>query len=287
VEQLTKNIFIETQIRGCNHGFVKTTDGLVLLDTPHKPSDSLKWKAELEKHGPVRYIINTEPHGDHWTGNSFFDAPVVAHFGVRQRILDTKLEDHIERTGQLGPEEPALLKDYQYNPPSITFDKEMTLHVGNHTFQIIHMPGHTPYQAAIVIEEEGVVFTSDNVFSKCHTFIQEGNPEQWLQALDSLRALPVETLVPGHGPVTDKGYLSEQGGHIEEWVEYVRKGIQDGMTKEQAVENLRDLDDTYADDIGHDGWGARIAKMNTANLYDYILGVGRHATSVAATRAAR
>lgn len=287
MEQLTKNIFIETQTRGCNHGFVLTTDGAVLLDTPHKPSDALKWKTEVERRGPVRYIINTEPHGDHWTGNSFFDAPVVAHQGVRQRILATNLEEHITRTGQLGPEEPALLGGYQFNAPIITFDREMTLHVGNHTFHIIHMPGHTPYQAAIVIEEEGVVFTSDNVFSKCHTFIQEGDPDQWLQALESLRALPVETLVPGHGPVTDKSYLNEQGGHIQEWVEYVRKGIQEGMTKEQAVENLRALDDTYADDVGHDGWGARIAKMNAANLYDYILGLGRHATGMAASRAPR
>ena len=58
----------------------------------------------------------------------------------------------------------------------ITFDREMTLHVGNHTFRMIHMPGHTPYQAAVVVEEEGVVFTSDNVFCRVQTWIQEGSP---------------------------------------------------------------------------------------------------------------
>jgi glyoxylase-like metal-dependent hydrolase (beta-lactamase superfamily II) len=34
---------------------------------------------------------------------------------------------------------------------------------------MIHMFGHTPYQAAVVVEDEGVVFTSDNIFCKVQT----------------------------------------------------------------------------------------------------------------------
>ncbi len=89
MKQLTSNVFVETEIRGCNHGFVTTSDGVVLIDTPHKPSDAIKLKAEIQNRGPLRYIINTEPHGDHWTGNAYFDAPVIAHEGVRDRILGT------------------------------------------------------------------------------------------------------------------------------------------------------------------------------------------------------
>ena len=91
MKQLTSNVFVETQVRGCNHGFVTTSDGIVMIDSPHKPSDALKLKAEIEKCGQLCYIINTEPHGDHWTGNAFFDAPVIAHEGVRTRILNTDL----------------------------------------------------------------------------------------------------------------------------------------------------------------------------------------------------
>src|SRR5438477_118575 len=82
---------------------------------------------------------------------------------------------------------------------------------------MIHMPGHTPYQAAVVVEEEGVVFTSDNIFCRCQTWIQEGDPDLWYQAIESLRALPQETFVPGHGPFTGKEYLDEQKGFIQEW----------------------------------------------------------------------
>ena len=51
VLQLTSNVFVETQIRGCNHGFVTTSDGIVMIDSPQKPSDALKLKAEIAKHG--------------------------------------------------------------------------------------------------------------------------------------------------------------------------------------------------------------------------------------------
>ena len=272
MQQLSSNVYAETGIRGCNHGFVTTSDGVVMIDSPHKPSDALKLKAAIAKHGPLRYIINTEPHGDHWTGNAFFDAPVIAHEGVRKRILDTDMKEHVARIATFGPEEPKLLEGYKPNAPIITFKNGMTLHVGNHTFQMIHMPGHTAYQAAICVKEEGVVFTSDNIFHKCHTWLQEANPDLWLLALESLRKLPEEILVPGHGPVCGKGYLNEQGAFIQEWKAYVKDAIERGMTKDEAIEKLTAMTDRYPMDVGQDGMAPGVMKRNVANLYDYLTG---------------
>src|SRR6267143_3938129 len=127
MEQLTANIFIETGLKGANHGVVTTSDGLVLIDTPHKPSDAVRLKGEIERLGCLRYIINTEPHGDHWTGNAFFDVPVIAHEGVRTRILSTDMAAHVARVAAFGPEEPKLLEGYTPNAPIITFKNGMTL----------------------------------------------------------------------------------------------------------------------------------------------------------------
>jgi cyclase len=195
---------------------------------------------------------------------------------VRERILATNMDEHVARVATFGPDEPRLLEGYRPNAPVITFKDEMRLHVGNTTFRMISMPGHTPYQAAVVVEEEGVVFTSDNIFCKCHTWLQEADPELWLGALDSLRALGLETLVPGHGPACDTRYLDEQGAFIREWVDYVRRAIDRGLTKEQAVESLTAMTDRYPMDVEQDGIAPRVMQMNVANLYDYVTGAGIH-----------
>lgn len=65
MQQITSNVFAKTQVRGCNHGLVTTSEGVVLIGSPQKPTDALIWMAEVEKHGQLKYIINTEPHGDH------------------------------------------------------------------------------------------------------------------------------------------------------------------------------------------------------------------------------
>ena len=276
MKQLTTNVFVETELRGCNHGIVTTSDGIVMIDSPHKPSDAIRLKADIEGRGRLRYILNTEPHGDHWTGNAYFDVPVVAHEGVRTRILATDMAAHIARIASFGPEEPKLLEGYRPNAPVITFQSEMKLHVGNHTFRMVHMPGHTAFQAAVIVEEEGVVFTSDNIFCQVHTWLQEADPDLWLRALESLRGLREDTFVPGHGPVCDKRYLNEQGGFIREWVDYVRGGVGRGMTREQCVANLTAMTDRYPMDVGQDGMAPGVMKLNVANLYDFVTGAGIH-----------
>ena len=120
MQRLTENVYVETGQRGANHGIVTTSDGLVLIDGPHKPSDAVRLRAEIERRGPLRYILNTEPHGDHWTSNAYFDAPVVAHEGVRARIVGTDIPEMVARVATFGPHEGRLLENYRPNAPVIT-----------------------------------------------------------------------------------------------------------------------------------------------------------------------
>jgi cyclase len=279
MEQLTANVHVETRKRGSNHGYVTTSDGLVLIDTPYKPTDALRMREALAAVGPLRYVVNTEPHLDHWTGNPWFDAPVVAHEGVRRRILDRDIEEHHARIAGLGPDEGVYASSYQARPPSITFSDHLTLFVGDHTFRLINMPGHTPFQSCVVIEEEGVAFTSDNVFCGVHTWLQEADPGAWLRALDDLRALDVQWLVPGHGRVCDRSYLDQQEAVIREWVAYVQAGIDRGLSRDEAMDRLTDLTDRFPMDVEQDGLAPKVMRMNVANLYDYLTGAGIHAAS--------
>ena len=58
MEKVTENVYAELGFNGCNVSFVVTKQGVVMVDTPQIPSEAIQWRDEIEKHGPVRYLIN-------------------------------------------------------------------------------------------------------------------------------------------------------------------------------------------------------------------------------------
>jgi len=79
--------------------------------------------------------------------------------------------------------------------------------------------------------------------------------------------------------VSDKRYLEEQGSFIREWVDYVRRGIERGMNKEECLANLTAMTERYPMDVGQDGMAPHVMRLNVANLYDYLTGAGIHKRS--------
>src|SRR5436305_2724547 len=149
------NSFTEIYFAGCNPSFIETSDGYVLIDSPQQPIDAVRWREQLEEKAPIRYLINTEPHGDHISGNAYFTKTTVVGQVKLQECFDRylnafgSLEDKRERYKQMDPDSVWLVGHPDYpasNPPSLTFTDTLTLNVGNHTFNIIHHPGHTAPQ---------------------------------------------------------------------------------------------------------------------------------------------
>jgi cyclase len=162
MEKIGQNVYVEIASRGCNHSFVATSEGPVMIDTPMIPDDALKWKDRLAGFGDLRYIINTEPHVDHVSGNFFFGGTLVAHEGTRKSILESSTDQYAEMLKRSDPKS-LLPAGYRFRSPDITLSERLTLYVGKHTFQLVNLPGHTAYQVPVYVPEEGVVFTSDNV----------------------------------------------------------------------------------------------------------------------------
>lgn len=83
-----------------------------------------------------------------------------------------------------------------------------TVSFGNHTFKVIHTPGHSPGCVVFYCEEEAVAFTGDTLFRSSigRTDLPGGSMFQIIQSLRSLTQLPDDTKVyPGHGMDTTIG----------------------------------------------------------------------------------
>lgn len=270
MQKITEHVYVETQLRGADHGFVVTKEGVVMIDTPQYPIDAIRWRDEIAQYGPVRYIIITEPHGDHYSGNYFFEGTVVAHEGTREAILQRPLEQFMEVLQDRGQDSlPLLPQGFHFRPPTITLSQRLTLHLGEHTFQLINFPGHTPYQVAVYIPEERVAFTSDNIFHKVQTFLQAALPYEWLDSLKRIEALDTDVLVPGHGVICDKSYIPEQAAIVQAWIDGVTEAINQGKSVEEAQDKPPYVD-PYPLEQGVERLVDMLPRMNVARLYEAL-----------------
>ncbi len=270
IQRVTSNLYAETGVRGCNHGFIITKEGVVLVDTPQMPTDAIKWRDEIARHGEVRYVINTEPHGDHFSGNYFFGGTVVSQEGTRTAILSSQPEQFKERLKQMAPENLPLVEGFKFRPPTITFSEKLTLYLGNHTFQLIHLPGHSPYQLAVFVPEERVVFTSDNVVYKTPAWLQQALPYEWLDSLKRIGELDADVLIPGHGDICKKEYVKDMGAIIQTWIDSVKAAMAKGMSLEEAQEKVSIYDRYPPDAATTPAMAQQVQRMNVQRLYQLL-----------------
>jgi cyclase len=279
VRRVSRNAYTEVYFWGCNPSFLATSDGVFMIDTPQQPIDAVRWRERLLEHGPIRHLVNTEPHPDHIRGNAYFPGvEVIGQRGMVDRYAQALPmmtgEQTLEAIKAADPDSVWLFNhpDYPPNPPTRPFDDRLGLRLGDHEIQLIHHPGHTPPQTSVYVPQEGVVFTGDNVFYHCKSFIQEADPWQWLEALRQIGELDVETIVPGHGEPCDKRYLATQAEIIQNWVGLVEDYVRRGLSEDEAVRQPLDARTLDPYPIGQrlferSDW---VTERNIRNIYQHV-----------------
>jgi cyclase len=162
-------------------------------------------------------------------------------------------------------------RDTYYEDPNrgdLVFTGDLEMSVGDTTFHLIHTPGHTPGQVAVYVPQERVVFTGDTVFSECQTWLMTSDIDQWIGALDVISSLDVDTVVPGHGPVTTPAYLATQRSVLLEWTSAVAEAVAKGWSREETVERVHFRDKFGPVDVGQGYMMDHIQTLNAASLWD-------------------
>jgi cyclase len=263
-----------------------TSDGVVIIDTPQLPSEAVEMRRTAERLGPIRFVINTEHHVDHIFGNYYFRGAgtVVHHEAVYANFMAPApgvdpFDFAVAATEKDDPAGVHLLPDREtytanMNRAAITFSGDLTLRVGDRTFELLHTPGHTPGQVAIHVPEERVVFTGDTIFSECRTFLMESELTGWHAALDRIEALDVDWIVPGHGPVTTLAAVRIQRAVLHEWVARVAEAVAKGWSRHETQERI-DAAAGLRPDIGIDHMAEYISTLNAGSLWDKLTSVER------------
>lgn len=258
-----------------NSGLVTDQGEALLVDTlfdyPHTRAmlDAFR-RATPAKIGT---IVNTHHNGDHCYGNALVEgAEIIA----TERAVEEMKHETPAGLAQFMKAAPGLglvgeylvhcfgrfeFGDIRTKLPDTTFTGRLTRTVGAKKVEMIEVgPAHTGGDALVHVPADRVVFTGDILFVEGHPIIWVGPVGNWIKACETIEAMDVDAIVPGHGPVTDKKGVAR----IRQYLTYIRdearKRRDAGLGALEAARSIA-LDDFK-------GWGdaERIA-VNVATLY--------------------
>jgi glyoxylase-like metal-dependent hydrolase (beta-lactamase superfamily II) len=256
--EITPFVFMARDVS--NAYLVTTDDGDVLLNTG-MPDGAERSRALFAPHrtGPLRYIILTQSHADHFGGVPQFreeGTRLVGGPNFNEMLSDMMgMQSYFgQRTLKLwgstlkrdGPAKPVPSPDEV--APDILVDRELTLEVGRRKFVLISAPeGETIDNIVVWMPDEKIVFTG-NTFGPVWLSMPFLNTlrgdkprlvRNYLKAVETVRSLGAETVITGHGePIVGKDRVREDLDKMHAAVSYVRDYTLEGMKAGKDVHTL-------------------------------------------------
>ena len=238
-----------------NCGIILTQDGVVLIDSGHNPTDSRAILAAVKKLTPlpVLYLIDTEPHGDHTTGNFVFSPPaiVIAHEGATESMKAAYSPERNQKLMAQSPEMRAAFEGFRMITPQIEYRQKMTLNVGERTFELMYLKGvHSEADTAVWLPKERVLFSASAVVVNQYNILRPFvTIPDILAATKMMKGLNPEFVIPGHGTPGTVKIFEDSERYYALLVERVGKMAREGKSLDEIKKELRMPE--------YDGWASK------------------------------
>jgi glyoxylase-like metal-dependent hydrolase (beta-lactamase superfamily II) len=191
-------------------------------------------------------LVNTHSNPDHTNGNQLVaGARIVSSKACSEEMTEQSSAPRYPMTGDAGAFfQEVLGSRFDFTGitpalPSLTFERELSLHVGGKEVRLVEFgPAHTRGDIVVHVPADKTVFTGDILFVAGHPVIWAGPVGNWIRACDTILGWDVETVVPGHGPITDKSGVRSLKHYLEYVRDESRKRFDAGMNFEDAARDI-------------------------------------------------
>lgn len=254
---ITDFIFMAKDIS--NAHLITTSDGDVMVNTGFMDDANVERNVALLKPhrtGPLRHIILTQSHADHFGGVPGFKeagTKVIGGPGYNEAWADMQLLQPFfgPRSAKLWGS--TLKRGGSPNPapnvvPDFLVDREFSFEQGGRTFTLIHAPeGETVDNLIVWLPNEKIAFTGNLVgpvwLSMPFLCTLRGDKPRlvwnYLKSLEKLRALGAELIITGHGePIHGRDRIRADIDKMHAAVSWVRDYTIDGMNAGKNVHML-------------------------------------------------
>lgn len=219
-----KDDLYEIEGDGGNVAVYVTNEGVILVDDKFEQDyDQIVAKVKSVTPQPIKYILSTHHHSDHSGGNVKF-APtveIISTANARANIVNHK-----------QPGAPADMV-----PANVTFTDETSVFLGGKEVRARYFGrGHTNGDAVIYFPAQRTIHTGDLMAGNTPLIDYPGGGSvvEWTKTLDGAMKLDFETVIPGHGPVTNKAALLAYRNNVEKLRNRAAGLIHQGKSQEEV-----------------------------------------------------
>lgn len=200
-----------------NTGFIVTDDGVLVIDT----GPSLRYGEQLRAlitnitEQPIKLVLNTHHHPDHFFGNqAFSDVPIAATAQTRLEMAahaDAYSDAMYRLVGR-------AMFGTEYLLPTETIEAGPML-LGDHQLELFELAGHTQSELLLLDNSTAVLFAGDLVFSGRAATTPHAEIDTWLQSLQRIDEMTFSLLVPGHGAISETHESITETASYLQWLQ--------------------------------------------------------------------
>lgn len=222
-----------------NSAFVVTEEGVLVFDTGTSGTIGRALKQVVSKttDRPVRWVVNSHRHGDHWLGNhAFAGAEILSSTDVRSHVSQEG-ESWVSRFANMTR---GVTGNSKIVPPTHAVESRTTLMLGDVRAELLLSNGsHTAGDIVLWLPEERVLLAGDVVYSDGAPSTFDGDIPGWIAFLRELEKLEPEVVVPGHGQVAGGAAIARQREFFEELWALVEAGHEQGRQDHEILPDIR------------------------------------------------
>jgi glyoxylase-like metal-dependent hydrolase (beta-lactamase superfamily II) len=204
-----------------------TNEGVILVDDDFDVDhDNLMKKLREVTNQPVKYVINTHFHNDHSGGNAKLKAEgtiVVASTAARTRMFAGSPQDAAD----------------------VGVEPRGAVYLGGKVAEIYYFGrGHTDGDVVVLFPHDntlaaGDLFTHGEGLPQLVDHAGGGSAKEWTGTLDKVLALDFDTVVPGHGTVTNKQAVRDARSSSQRMTEMLTQMVKQNRSKADIEAVLR------------------------------------------------
>ncbi|MBT4519933.1 MAG: MBL fold metallo-hydrolase [Halieaceae bacterium] len=228
-------------------------------------------------------LVNTHANGDHCNGNELVSGAEIISSEITAEEMRNEtpqlMVEYLKAApdlGEMGEYFVHCFGDFEFEGitqcyPTTTYQHALQRKVGDKAVELIEVgPAHTGGDTLVYVEQDKTVFTGDILFIEGHPLMWNGPVGNWIAACNRMLAMDLETVVPGHGPVTDKKGVTAVRDYLQYISDEARKRFDAGLDLYDAAMDISLTD--------YSSWGdAERIVANVSSLYSEFSGVNSRA----------